>query len=101
MVFTMPEEQYEQLLEELGGTKNERNNLLLSYIRKHGSEPENFHIQLGLSKGAYTTHKSRLLKKISGLLGKLDNNKLSQLKEETAQLSQLALQIRNRAYRGI
>lgn len=92
MVFTMPEEQYEQLLEELGGTKNERNNLLLSYIRKHGSEPENFHIQLGLSKGAYTTHKSRLLKKISGLLGKLDNNKLSQLKEETAQLSQLALQ---------
>lgn len=92
MVFTMPQELYNQLLEELGGNKNERNHTLLNYIRQHGEEPENFHIQLGLSKGAYTTHKSRLLKKISGLLGKLDNNKLSQLKEETAQLSQLALQ---------
>ena len=36
MVFTMPQDQYTQLLEVLGGNKNERNHLLLTYIRQHG-----------------------------------------------------------------
>lgn len=92
MVFTMPQDQFSQLMDQLGGSKNERNHMLLSHIRQHGEEPKNIHTMLGMSKGAYTTHKSRLLKKISSLLSKLDNNRLSRLKEETAQISQLALQ---------
>lgn len=91
IIRTLPAEQYENLLEKVGVNEQHPNYIILTKI-KAGDDLEELHTELNLSKGAYNTHKSRLLKKISHLISKLEENTVSKLKEETARLSQIALQ---------
>jgi hypothetical protein len=91
MVKTLPQKQYEILLEKVGGNKNHKNYVTLECLRE-GVDLERINALLGISKGAFTTHKSRLLKKISTHISTLDANPVSLLKEETARISHIVLQ---------
>lgn len=91
IIKTLPAESYENLLEKVGIQPQHPNYIIISKIRE-GGDMEGLNIALNLSKGAYNTHKSRLLKKVSHLVSKLEENTISKLKEETARLSQIALQ---------
>lgn len=91
MVQTLPENQFEALLAAVGVNKNHKNYVTLECLRE-GYELERINNLLGISKGAFTTHKSRLLKKVSEHIGKLEENPVTLLKEETARISHIAMQ---------
>lgn len=91
MIKTLPKNQYAVLLEKVGGAKNHKNSITLECLRE-GYEFEKINTLLGISKIAFTTHKSRLLKKVTDHIGTLESNQVSILKEETARISHIVLQ---------
>lgn len=91
MISTLPDKQYVMLLEKIGTSTNHKNYITLTSIR-NGDNLEQLNATLGISKGAFNTHKSRLLKKISDHIGSLQSNHVSLLKEETARVNHIVLQ---------
>jgi hypothetical protein len=92
IIQTLTDEQYVQLLDKVGVNEHHNNYITLKWLRENEGDPEVLTTTLKMSKGAFNTFKSRLLKRISAQLGTLEENTISQLKEETARTSQLALQ---------
>lgn len=91
IVSSLSQKQYVLLLEKIGGAENHKNFITLERIR-HGDNLKNISTLLGISIGAFNTHRSRLLKKVSEHIGSLQTNQLSLLKEETARISHIVLQ---------
>lgn len=91
LVNTLTPKQYSSLLEKVGGDQNHKNFITLECLR-NGDNLEDIQQLLGISIGAFNTHKSRLLKKVSDVLSSLQANKLSLLKEETARINHIVLQ---------
>ncbi|MDL5046493.1 hypothetical protein QQ054_10660 [Oscillatoria amoena NRMC-F 0135] len=92
IIQTLSDEQYEKLLDNVGVNEYHNNYITLQGLRKGQKAAETLAAELKMSKGAFNTFKSRLLKKVSAQLGHLEENTISQLKEETARMNQLALQ---------
>lgn len=92
IIQTLSDEQYEKLLDNVGVNEHHNNYITLQGLRKGQKAAETLAAELKMSKGAFNTFKSRLLKKVSAQLGHLEENTISQLKEETARMNQLALQ---------
>lgn len=91
IVSSLSKKQYDLLIERVGGNENHKNFITLECLR-NGDSLENINALLGISKAAFNTHKSRLLKRVTDHIGSLQTNQISLLKEETARISHIVLQ---------
>src|SRR6266481_336169 len=80
----LTDEEYEHLLNAVGGRKNNKPYQVIEMARHHNYDEDKVVEMLGVNHGAYYTLKNRLNEKIAAYLSKKMLNPISVLKEKVA-----------------